>query len=143
MDGERFGSPALRPRAAVEAKGVPVALHLSRGSYAVSAPGTTISGTASKGASISVNGTKVTVHSGRWHDSLHLHLGSNQVEVEATMTAGAPTTRVIHVVRHHSAAELEALAHARALGTGRSVSSIQRRRHSREAGRFLRSTQGR
>ncbi|HEY4996795.1 MAG TPA: DUF3761 domain-containing protein [Solirubrobacteraceae bacterium] len=102
-------------QAAPKAKVVPVALHLGRGSYSVSAPGTTISGTASKGALISVNGTKAIVHAGRWHDSLHLHIGSNQVEVEATMSGRSPTTRVIHIVRHHSATELEALAHARAL----------------------------
>lgn len=104
-------------QAATEAKVVPVALHLGQGSFSVSAPGTTISGTASKGASISVNGTKAIVHSGQWHDSLHLHIGSNRVEVEATMNGRAPTTRVIHLVRHHSTAELEALAHARALRT--------------------------
>ncbi len=47
--------------------------------------------------------------------SLHLRIGSNQIEVEATMSGRAPTTRVIQVVRHHSTGELEALAHARAL----------------------------
>lgn len=102
-------------QAAAAAKVVPVALHLAQGSYIVSASGTTVSGTASKGASIAVNGTKATVRSGHWHDSLHLHIGSNQVEVEATMSGRAPTTRVIHVVRHHSTGELEALARARAL----------------------------
>jgi hypothetical protein len=102
-------------QAASEAKVLPVALHPRQASYSVSVPETTISGTASKGASVSVNGTKATVHSGHWHDRLHLHIGFNQVEVEATMSGRASTTRVIHVVRHHSAAELEALAHARAL----------------------------
>jgi hypothetical protein len=100
---------------AATAKAVPVSLRLTRGSYSVSAPGTTISGTATKGASISVNGAKATVHSGHWHDRLHLHIGSNQVRVEASMSGRATTTRVIHVVRHHSTAELEALAHARVL----------------------------
>jgi hypothetical protein len=102
-------------QAAIAAKAVPVALHLTQGSYSLSAPGTTISGTASKGASISVNGSGATVHSGRWHERLDLHIGSNRVEVEATMSGRSPTSRVIHVVRHHSAAELEALAQARAL----------------------------
>jgi hypothetical protein len=97
------------------AKLVPVALHLTEGSRSVSTPGTTISGTASKGASVSVNGTRAIVRSRRWHDSLHLHIGSNKIEVEATMSGRAPTTRVIYIVRHHGAAELEALAHARAL----------------------------
>jgi hypothetical protein len=102
-------------------------LHLTQGSYAVSGPGTTISGTVSRGASISVNGAKVTVHAGRWHERLHLHIGSNQIEVEATMSGRAPTTSVIHVVRHHSTGELEALAHARALR------AEAKRRHETEA----------
>ncbi len=97
-----------------EAKVVPVALRLTQGSYSVSTSEATISGITSTGASISVNGTEATVHSGHWHDRLHLHIGSNQVEVEATMSGRSPATRVVHVIRHHSAAELEALARARA-----------------------------
>jgi Protein of unknown function (DUF3761)/Glucodextranase, domain B len=93
----------------------PLALHLATGSYSVSVPGTTISGTVSRGASVAVNGRRVTVHSGHWRDRAHLHIGRNTFEVEATMQGRAPARRVIHVVRHHSAAELEALAHARAL----------------------------
>jgi hypothetical protein len=94
---------------------VPVALHLTQASYSVSASATTISGTVSKGASISVNGTNAAVHSGHWRDRLQLHIGPNQVEIQATMSGRATTTRVIHVMRHHSTAELEAIAHARVL----------------------------
>lgn len=107
---------------------VPVALHLTQGSYAVSAPRTTISGTASKGAAISVNGASATtVHSGHWRERLPLHIGSNQIEVEATRSGRAPTTRIIHVVRHHSTAELEALARARL------ARAEARRQHENEA----------
>jgi hypothetical protein len=120
-------SASTSSQAVVKPKVIPVALHLVRGSYSVSAPGTTISGTAPKGAAIFVNGTAASVHSGHWQDRLHLHIGSNQVEVEATMSGRAPTTRVIHIVRHHSAAELEALAHARLLR------AETRRQHEAEA----------
>jgi hypothetical protein len=111
----RADSLASTGQAAATANAVPVALHLAQGSYSVSAPGTTISGTATRGATISVNGTAATVHSGQWQDRLPLHIGSNRVKVEATMDGRATTTRVIHVVRHHSIPELEALAHARVL----------------------------
>jgi hypothetical protein len=100
---------------AAETKAVPVALHLGQGSYSVSTPGTTIAGTVAKSASVSVNGTEIPVHAGHWRDRLHLHIGSNPVEVEATTSGSTPSTRRIHIVRHHSTAELEALAHARAL----------------------------
>jgi uncharacterized protein DUF3761/glucodextranase-like protein len=111
----KAASVASTGQAAATAKAISVSLHVTRGSYSVWAPGTTISGTATKGASISVDGTKVTVHSGHWHDRLSLHIGSNQVRVEARMSGRATTTRVIHVVRHHNTAELEAIAHARVL----------------------------
>jgi hypothetical protein len=116
-------------QATAAAKVVPVALHLTQGGYSVSASGTTISGTVSKGASISVNGTKVTVHAGHWHDRLPLHIGSNRVEVEATMSGRVTTTRLVHVVRHHSTAELEALAHAHVL---RAEAERQREAEARE-----------
>jgi hypothetical protein len=108
-------------------KVLPVSLHLRQAGYSVSVPRTMISGTASKGASISINGAEATVHSGRWHHRLHLHIGSNKVEVKATIGGRASTTRVIHIVRHHSAAEIEALAHARALR------AEAKRRHETEA----------
>jgi hypothetical protein len=120
-------SVARTSQATATAKVVPVALHLAQGSYSVSASQITVSGTASRGASISVNGTKATVRGGHWHDRIPLHIGSNQVEVEATMSGRATTTRVIHVVRHHSTAELEALAHARVLR------AEAERRHEAEA----------
>lgn len=120
-------APGSTSQAAAAATLVPVALHLTQGSYAVSASGTTISGTASKGAAISVNGAKVAVHSGQWRDRLHLRIGSNQIEVEATRSGRAPTTRIIHIVRHHSVAELEAVAHARV------ISAEAKRQHETEA----------
>src|SRR6185312_6470726 len=105
----------------------PVALRLTQGSHSVSTPATTISGTASEGSSVSVNGTAIGVRSGRWRDRLRLHIGSNRVAVEATMDGRAPTKRVIRIVRHHSAAELEALARTRALR------AEAKRRHEAEA----------
>jgi hypothetical protein len=101
--------------ASPEAKVVPVALHLDEGSYSLSARGTTITGTVSKGATVSVNGHTVAVHSGRWRDTLQLHLGGNPIEVAATMPGHAPATTAISITRHQSAAELEARARARAL----------------------------
>jgi Protein of unknown function (DUF3761)/Glucodextranase, domain B len=102
-------------QSAAEAKVTPVALHLNEGSYSVSAPGTTISGTVSTGASVTVNGHAVAVSAGRWQDKLGLRIGNNPVAVEATLGTRAPAKTVIHVIRHHSAAEREALARARAL----------------------------
>ncbi len=96
-----------------EAKVVPLSLHVNEGSYSLSAPKTTISGTVTKGASVTVNGRVVAVRAGRWRDKLHLAIGSNSVEVGAEMAGHVTARRVIQVTRHHSPAELEALARAR------------------------------
>ncbi len=100
---------------APEAAAARVALHLNAGSYSLSAPGTTISGTVTPGASVRVNGHAVRVHSGRWSQTLALHLGRNGVAVAATMHGRAPAGKSIRVTRRRSAAELEARAVAVAL----------------------------
>jgi hypothetical protein len=96
-----------------EAK-APVALHLNQGSYSISSSATTISGTVSKGASVAINGHPVSVHSGHWRETLHLAIGSHPFEVAADMAGRASARAVIQITRHHSAAELEALARERA-----------------------------
>jgi hypothetical protein len=112
---------------ATDAKVAPVALHLNQGSYSVSVPETIISGAVSKGASVRVNGHAVAVNSGRLRNKLGLHIGDNPVEVEATMGSRAPAKTIIHIIRHHSAVEREALTRAHALR------AEARRRHEAEA----------
>lgn len=106
---------AAAATARTEAKTVPVALHLSEGSYSLASSNATIHGTATRGASIVVNGRSVAVHHGHWRAKLHLHIGDNSIQVVASMTGRPPSNAVIHIVRHHSPAELEAKARARAL----------------------------
>ncbi len=98
-----------------EAPAVPVRLHLNEGNYSVSAPEAAISGTVTAGASVTVDGQSVPVHGGRWREPLRLHIGDNAIAVVATLDGRAPAESTIQVIRHHSAAELEALAavHAR------------------------------
>jgi Protein of unknown function (DUF3761)/Glucodextranase, domain B len=100
---------------APEAAAARVALHLNAGSYSLSAPSTTISGTVTPGASVRVNGRAVRVHSGRWSQTLALHLGRNGVDVAGTMHGRPPASKSIRVTRKRSAAELEARAVAVAL----------------------------
>jgi hypothetical protein len=121
------GTASSASPASAEARAVPVALHLATGSRSVSAPESTISGSVTKGATVAVNGRELTVRSGHWRDRVHLHIGKNTFEVEATMDGRGPATTVIHLVRHHSAAEREALARARALR------AEAKRRHEAEA----------
>jgi hypothetical protein len=92
-----------------------VSLHLNAGSYSLSAASTTISGTVTRGASVTVNGRVVRVHSGRWTRTLALHLGRNRVTVAATMHGRAPAGASIGITRESSPAEVEARAAATAL----------------------------
>jgi hypothetical protein len=96
--------------APAEAAAKRVALHLNTGSYWLSAPTTTVSGTVTRGASVKVNGGIARVNSGRWSRTLALHLGRNGVAVSATMSGRIPARKSIAVTRKRSAAELEALA---------------------------------
>jgi hypothetical protein len=96
--------------APAEATAKRVVLHLNTGSYRLSAPTTTISGTVTRGASVKVNGHAVHVNSGRWSRTLALHLGGNGIAVGATMGGHIPARKSIRVRRQRSAAELEALA---------------------------------
>lgn len=125
-DTKGTASTGVAP-AVSETKVAPVALHLDEGSYSLSAAATTIAGTATRGASVTVDGHAVAVRSGRWRDTLHLHIGSNPIEVEATMRGRAPASTAIRITRHHSAAELEARARARALV------AEEQKRHETEA----------
>jgi hypothetical protein len=97
-----------------EAPAVPVRLHLNEGNYSVWTTEAAISGTVTSGASVTVNGQPVPVHGGRWREPLRLHIGDNSIAVVATMDGRAPAESTIQVIRHHSTAELEAKAAARA-----------------------------
>jgi hypothetical protein len=98
-----------------EAPVVPVRLHLNEGNYSVWTREAAISGTVTRDASVTVNGQQVPIHGGRWREPLHLHIGDNPIAVVATMDGRAPAESTIHLIRHHSTAELAALAavHAR------------------------------
>jgi hypothetical protein len=92
-----------------------VSLHLNSGSYSLSESSRRVSGTVSLGASVRVNGHAAHVKAGRWSRTVGLRIGDNSIQVVATMTGLLPSNAVIHIVRHHSPAELEAKARARAL----------------------------
>jgi Protein of unknown function (DUF3761)/Glucodextranase, domain B len=88
-------------------------VHLAVGSHVVRTSTTTIHGTATRGASVRVNGKFVQLHHGSWRRTLRLHLGSNRISVETTMRGRAPVFKSIRITRRRSAAELEARAIAR------------------------------
>jgi hypothetical protein len=112
-----------------------VALHINAGSYSLTAPSTTVSGTVTRGASVSVNGRAVPVHSGRWSRTVALRLGRNGVAVTATMRGRAPASKSIRVTRERSATELEAQAAAvalRAKATRREAVAARERKTAEE-----------
>jgi hypothetical protein len=92
-----------------------VILHLNEGSYSVAAPSAAVNGSVTRGASVTTNGRPVRVSAGRWHGTLALHLGGNDVAVAATMAGRQSAERSIRITRKRNGAELEALAQAREL----------------------------
>lgn len=88
-------------------------LHLDAGDYSVASATTTIRGTVTRGAKVTANGRSAPVRRGRWSATVHLHLGSNRVTVNATLRGQTPIRKTITVTREKSAAEVEQEARAR------------------------------
>lgn len=91
----------------------PAALKLDTGDYAVTSSHTTLHGRVTAGASVNVEGGTAHVHGTHWSKTVALEIGSNVVNVEATMAGHEPGSRTITVIRRHTQAELEAKAQAR------------------------------
>ncbi len=91
----------------------PVALKLDTGDYAVTSSHTTLHGRTTAGATVTVEGDPAHVHGTHWNKTVALEIGSNVVNVEATMAGHESESRTITVIRHHTQAELEAKARAR------------------------------
>lgn len=91
----------------------PVAVKLDTGNYGVTSSHTTLHGRTTAGAQVTVEGDPAHVHGTHWSKTVALEIGSNVVNVEATMAGRESSTRTITVVRHHTQAELDAKAQAR------------------------------
>jgi len=90
---------------------VPVAgveLTLATGNYATTASRTTLHGTTSPGATVTVNEQPVAVHGNHWAKSVSLHEGDNTMRVSATKTGHTAAAQTIVITRHESQAEREA-----------------------------------
>jgi hypothetical protein len=91
----------------------PTALHLNVGDFSTTDPTASVSGTTTSGAQVEVNGDAAHVHGTHWTRTVHLEIGSNSVEVEATMVGHSNANDSITITRHHTQAQLEAIAQAR------------------------------
>jgi hypothetical protein len=84
-----------------------VTLHLDAGSYSLASSTTTITGTAIRGARVTVNGHHASMRGNRWGETLHLHLGPNRVVVEAALKGHRAARRTITVTREETTGEIE------------------------------------
>lgn len=106
-----------------------VTLHLNQGSFAVTGPTATLSGTVEPGARLTLNSMPVAVNSGgKWSTVAHLTVGANQESLEASMSGDQSTSQLITVTRNQTPAEKEAAARAR-----REREARERARHEAEA----------
>jgi hypothetical protein len=107
----------------------PVVLKLDTGDYSVTGSHTTLHGAVTAGAAVAVEGQSAQVHGTHWSKTVALEIGSNSVNVEATMAGHEPGSRAITVTRHHTQAELEAKAQARRESEQREKEAQERREH--------------
>jgi Host cell surface-exposed lipoprotein len=62
---------------------------------------------------VTVNEHPAAVHGSDWHGTVqHLHVGENTIVVSASLTGHQSAEDTITVTRHHTQAELEAIAQA-------------------------------
>jgi Host cell surface-exposed lipoprotein/Protein of unknown function (DUF2510)/Glucodextranase, domain B len=111
----------------------PVPLKLATGDYAVTSSHTTLHGTVPASASVTVEGAQAHIHGTHWSKTVALEIGSNVVNVEATMAGHEPASQTITVVRHHTQAELEAKAQARREREQREREANERRERKERA----------
>lgn len=90
----------------------PVELHLDQGSFSQTGVETTLTGTVTPGATVTVNEHAVAVHAGRWSRLVHLSLGENTLRFEATLAGHKAASESITVTRNQSPAEREAAERA-------------------------------
>lgn len=131
-------STASRPTASTR----PLVLHLDTGSYTTESPNLSLSGTATAGASVKIDGRFVALHDGRWRSALRPHLGANGIVVVATMPGHATVVKSITITRRRSAAELEARALARRETEARAAQRRETEARSHEAERAASCTNG-
>jgi hypothetical protein len=90
-----------------------VELHLNQGSFSQTGSQATLTGTVTPGAAVTVNEHPAAVRGSDWHGTVqHLHVGENTIVVSASLTGHQSAEDTITVTRHHTQAELEAIAQA-------------------------------
>jgi Host cell surface-exposed lipoprotein len=91
-----------------------VELRLNQGSFSQTGSQATLTGTVTPGAAVTVNEHPAAVHGSDWHGTVqHLHIGENTIVVGASLTGHqSAEDTTITVTRHHTQAELEAIAQA-------------------------------
>lgn len=90
-----------------------VELHLNQGSFSQTGSQATLTGTVTPGAAVTVNERPAAVRGSDWHGTVqHLHVGENTIVVSASLTGHQSAENTITVTRHHTQAELEAIAQA-------------------------------
>jgi Host cell surface-exposed lipoprotein len=111
-----------------------VELHLNQGSFSQTSSQTTLTGTVTPGAAVTVNEHPTAVHGGDWHGTVqHLHVGGNTIVVSASLTGHQSAEDTITVTRHHTQAELEAIAQARKEREARRKEREEQREHEERA----------
>jgi hypothetical protein len=91
----------------------PVALRLDTGDYSMTGSHTTLHGTVTAGAAVTVDEKPVHVHGTHWSKTVDLEIGGNTETVSGTLSGHEATSQTVTVTRNHTQAELAAKAQAK------------------------------
>jgi flagellar biosynthesis GTPase FlhF len=90
-----------------------VELHLNQGSFSQTGSRATLTGTVTPGAGVTVNEHPAAIHGSAWHGTVqHLQVGETAIVVRASLTGHQSAEDTLTLTRHHTQAELEAIAQA-------------------------------
>jgi hypothetical protein len=111
-----------------------VELHPNQGSFSQTGSQATLTGTVTPGAAVTVNEHPAAVHGSHWHWTVqHLHVGGNTIVVSASLTGHQSAEDTITLTRHHTQAELEAIAQARKESEARSKEREEQKQREERA----------
>jgi Host cell surface-exposed lipoprotein/Glucodextranase, domain B len=115
----------------------PVDLHLDQGTFSQTGSTATLTGTVTPGASVTVDERSAVVRGQKWRGTVHLNIGENHISVKASLAGHQSAENTVTVYRHHTQAELEAIAQARHEREEREKRAREEReereKHAREA----------
>lgn len=105
LSGCGKSSTTPQPTPIADAQEPTVALHLNSGDFSTHQGQASLSGTVTRGASVTVNEQQAITSNGHWEATVNLSEGENTIKVAATKSGYQEKEETITITRHQDAAQ--------------------------------------